>query len=232
MSGMPTPPVQPDLNNAIQYALLVKVAEAVAPSATVYKPGDTINVAYATINLDYTVVTTFYANDLATDLSPLRANQIVSFGFVAQDAAGNVVVAIRGTDGILEWAQDGKFLAVPCPCLPGSGFTEDGFTAVYESLRIAQEPSSMRLVDALPGLTYPTAVTSMTIQSPRRSMLSVCSCRTGDSAWHSEERKALKSCSPISHWAPACIAATSSRRCTTSARPCASAERVTRLSTR
>jgi hypothetical protein len=163
MSGMSTPLAQPDLNKAIQYALLVKVAEAVSPNATIYKPGDTISVAYATINLNYTAVTTFYANDLATDLNPLRANQIVSFGFVAQDAAGNVVVALRGTDGILEWAQDSKFLAVPCPCLPGSGFTEDGFTAVYESLRIAQDSSSTRLVDALPALTYPRAVTSMTI---------------------------------------------------------------------
>jgi hypothetical protein len=163
MSGMPTPIAAPDLNKAIQYALLVKVAEAVSPNTTVYKPGDTINVTYAAFNLDYTVVTTFYANDLATDLSPLRANQIVSFGFVVQDAAGNVVVAIRGTEGILEWVQDGKFLAVPCPCLPGSGFTEDGFTAVYESLRISQDSSSTRLVDALPALTYPTAVASMTI---------------------------------------------------------------------
>ena len=163
MSGMPTPPVQTDTNSALQYATLVKVAEAVPPDETVYRPGDTINVAYDAINLDYTVVTTFYGNDLATDLDPLRANQIVSFGFVAQDAAGNVAIAIRGTEGILEWAQDAKFLAVKCPILPGAGLTEDGFTAVYESLRIAPDASSMRLVDALPKLSYPRAVISMTI---------------------------------------------------------------------
>ena len=163
MSGTSSLPVQPDMNRAIQYAILVKVAEAVTPSDTVYKPGDNISVSYDAINLDYTVVTTFYANDLATDLNPLRASQIVSFGFVAQDATGNVAVAIRGTDGILEWVQDARFLAVKCPILPGAGYTEDGFTAVYESLRIAPDASSMRLVDALPNLSFPNPVTSMTI---------------------------------------------------------------------
>lgn len=163
MPGTPTPSAAPDMNVAIQYARLVSAAEAVPPDQTVYKPGDTITVSYDTINVDYTVVTTFYANDLATDVNPLRADQIVSFGFVVQDGAGNAVVAIRGTEGILEWVQDAKFLAVKCPFLPGAGNTEDGFTAVYESLRVTQDPAATRLVDALPNLAYPKAVTSMTI---------------------------------------------------------------------
>ena len=64
MSGMPTPPLQSDLNVAIKYARMVKVAEDVPPNQTVYKSGDTINVIYDRINVVYTVVTTFYANDL------------------------------------------------------------------------------------------------------------------------------------------------------------------------
>lgn len=163
MPGMLTPPAQPDMNAAIQYACLVKQAEAVPPDQTVYKPGDAITVSYGAINLGYTVVTTFYANDLATQANAARANQIVSFGFVVQDAAGNAVVAIRGTEGILEWVQDARFLAVQCPILPGAGNTEDGFTAVYESLRVTQDPAATRLVDALPTLAYPKPVTSMTI---------------------------------------------------------------------
>jgi Lipase (class 3) len=162
MSELPTP-IAPDLNEAIKYALLVKSAEDVPPNQTVYHPGDIIHITYGSIDVDYTVVTTIYGNDLATDVHPLRADQIVSFGVVVQDVRGNGVVAIRGTAGIFEWAQDARFLLVKCPILPGAGFTEDGFTAVYESLRIAQDPASMRLVDALPNMPFPHAVTSMTI---------------------------------------------------------------------
>jgi len=161
MSSTPNPPV--NLSTAIQYAMLVQLAEDVPPGQTVYNPGDTINVKYDAINVDYTVVMTFYGNDLATDANPARANQIVSFGFVAQDAAGNVVVSTRGTEGILEWIQDARFLMVKCPFLSGSGCTEDGFTAVYESLRVSRDPGSARLVKALPDMAFPHPVTSVTI---------------------------------------------------------------------
>ena len=157
------PPVKPfDPSTAIQYALLVQKAYAVPPAQTVYHPGDTINVSYDAINVNYEVVMTFYGNDLATDINPDRALAIVSFGFIAQDAAGAAVVAIRGTEGIKEWLQDAKFLTVKCPFLAGAGQTEDGFTAVYESLRVTQDPNSTRLVKAL--LTaFPRPVTSLTI---------------------------------------------------------------------
>ena len=148
----PAPP--PDPKIAIQYGILVKDAEAVPPAQTVYNPGDTINVTYDAINVNYEVVTTFYGNDLATDINPGRALDIVSFGFVAQDPDGNVVVAIRGTEGILEWVQDAKFLAIKCPFLAGAGLTEDGFTAVYQSLRVARDPASKRLVDASAGPAF------------------------------------------------------------------------------
>jgi pimeloyl-ACP methyl ester carboxylesterase len=156
-----TPPPDPAI--AIQYGMLVENAEAVPNNQTTYNPGAMINIAYGAINVNYTVVTTFYGNDLATDIHPEHALDIVSFGFVAQDPAGNVVVAIRGTNGINEWVQDGKFLAVKCPFLAGAGLTEDGFTAVYQSLRSAQDPNSTRLVSALANAVYPNPVTSLTI---------------------------------------------------------------------
>ncbi len=148
---------------AIQYAMLVQKAEDVPPGQTVYNPGDAINVLYDAINVNYTVVSTFYGNDLATDANPGRTLDIVSFGFVAQDPAGNVVIAIRGTEGVWEWVQDVRFLLVKCPFLPGAGYTEDGFTAVYESLRIGKDAASPRLVDALPDMAFPHPVTSLTI---------------------------------------------------------------------
>jgi len=159
----PTAAAPPDPSTAIQYGILVEKAEAVPTGQTVYNPGDVINVTYDTISINYEVVTTFYGNDLATDINPGRALDIVSFGFVAQDAAGNVVIAIRGTEGIQEWLQDAKFLAVKCPFLAGAGLTEDGFTAVYQSLRVTQDPASKRLVDALPGLPFPRPLTSLVI---------------------------------------------------------------------
>ena len=61
-----------NLNAAVQYSLLVKLAEAVPPGQTVYKPGDVINITYNTINVNYTVITTFYGDDLATDVNPAR----------------------------------------------------------------------------------------------------------------------------------------------------------------
>ena len=73
------------------------------------------------------------------------------------------MVAIRGTASIFEWVQDARFLLVKCPILPGAGYTEDGFTAVYESLRITENPASTRLVDALPDMAFPHPVTSVTI---------------------------------------------------------------------
>jgi hypothetical protein len=151
-----------DPHVAIQFGTLVQKAEAVPTNATVYKAGDVINVSYDAINVNYEVVTTFYGNDLATDVNPDRSLAIVSFGFVAQDGAGNAVVAIRGTSGIQEWLQDAKFLTVKCPFLAGAGQTEDGFTAVYKSLRMAEDPASPCLVSALPT-AFKKPVTSLTI---------------------------------------------------------------------
>ena len=160
----PAPAIATDPNTLIQYATLVKLAEAVAPSATVYTPGTPIPITYgSSVNVTYTAVTTFYGNDLASDKNPARGNQIVSFGFVAQDPTGNVVVAIRGTEGIYEWLQDAQFLAVKCPFLAGAGLTEDGFTAVYGSLKTASGPTGVRLADALANLPYPKTASSLTI---------------------------------------------------------------------
>jgi hypothetical protein len=152
-----------DFALAIQYGILVEKAEAVSPGQTAFNPGDVIPVIYDAVNVNYEVITTFFGNDLATDINPNRQLDVVSFGFVAQDAAGNAVIAIRGTKGINEWVQDAKFLAVKCPVLAGAGLTEDGFTAVYESLRIAQDPSSKVLAGALPGMVFPRPLTSLTI---------------------------------------------------------------------
>src|SRR4051812_27943104 len=85
---------------------------------------------------EYGIISSIYANELATDASPEGNNRPVSMGFVAQDAAGDVVVVIRGTQTFLEWVHDAAYDQVPFAVAGiGVGFTEDGFTGMYRSLR-------------------------------------------------------------------------------------------------
>lgn len=130
-------------------------------------PGDLTNSAGNVVTAGgraFTVVTTIYTNDLATDLNPGRCNDEVSIGLVLQaDGAGDVVIAIRGTEAIQEWINDAKFLLVTCPFLAGAGETEDGFTAMYKSLRTAVTPGSPRVANALATLPFTQPVSSVTI---------------------------------------------------------------------
>lgn len=147
-----------DLNQAILYAQLVNAAYAVDPTDVTNHAGQNINVGA----VSYQVVTSIFANDLATDMNPERGKSRVSIGLIFQ-AAGDVVIAIRGTEGIQEWVHDAEFLLVTCPFLAGAGHTEDGFTAVYMSMTTSLDPTCPRVTQALPGLKFPRPVTSVTI---------------------------------------------------------------------
>lgn len=149
-----------DVNQAILYAQLVNAAYAILPNNTNNAAGQVINVGAAKFN----VVTSLFANDLATDMNPDRGKARVSIGLVLQAAgAGDVVIAIRGTEGIQEWIHDAQFLMVPCPFLASAGHTEDGFTAMYLSMTTSLDPASPAIVKALPKLAFPNALTSLTI---------------------------------------------------------------------
>jgi hypothetical protein len=156
-----------DLNTAILLGLLEQQVENILPTALANIGGQILTVGYGDTTINYTVITTFYGNDLATDMNPERGNQIVSFGAILQDTNKNVVIALRGTDGIWEWVHDAEFLSVPCPFLAGAGMTDDGFTAIYKSLKIAATSTSMGVVQALatlpPPLNFNTPINSVTI---------------------------------------------------------------------
>ncbi|MBZ5681038.1 MAG: lipase family protein [Acidobacteriia bacterium] len=96
-------------------------------------------------------------------MNPNRGQGAVSMGLVLQSDSGDVAIAIRGTEGILEWVHDAEFLSVKCPFLIGAGSTEDGFTSMYLSLTAAVGSGSPRLVQVLPGLPFLKPVTSVTI---------------------------------------------------------------------
>lgn len=155
-------PTQPTLNvaQAIQFAQLVDATYETPPSDLTNKAGQALSAG----GVSYTVITTIYANDLATDMEPSRADDEVSIGLICQeDKTGDVAIAIRGTEGWLEWIHDADFFQVPCPFLAGAGHTEDGFTAMYESLRTGATLGSPTVVDALATLAFPQAVGSVTI---------------------------------------------------------------------
>jgi predicted lipase len=149
-----------DVMTAIKIGQLQNVTYDTLPSDLTNAAGKAVSAG----GTNYTVVTTIYANDLSTDINPSRSDDEVSIGLICQaDKTGDVVIAIRGTEGILEWIHDAEFLQVPCPFLFGAGHTEDGFTAMYESLRTGAAPNSPAVVNALAKLSFPRPVSSVTI---------------------------------------------------------------------
>lgn len=135
-----------DWKVALKYAQLVKIAESVKPEG-----GYGAQQVLSLNNLDYKFVSTIFGSDLASDAKP-DGGDVVTFGFVALSTEGEMVAAIRGTDTWREWAQDADFLMVPAPSgIPGA--TDDGFSAVYKSLRVADEksgPTPVAFIDDFP----------------------------------------------------------------------------------
>ena len=152
-----------DFNQAVGFAQLVNAAYAIDPSNLANAVGQTIAISYGSVNVSYEVVTSIYANDLATDMNPARGTNRVSIGMILQSTSGDVVIAVRGTEGIMEWIQDAQFLPVPCPFMASAGNTEDGFTAMYRSLTISSSAGSASVVASLATLPFSKPVASLTI---------------------------------------------------------------------
>jgi hypothetical protein len=125
----------------------VNAAYAVAPTDLGNRAGQIVNAgAPATA---YEVITSIYANDLLTDMNSDRRSQRISIGLILQAAAaGDVVLALRGTEGVMEWIQDAKFLTLPCPFLRSAGNTEDGFTDMYNPMTTGTTTGSPSVVKA------------------------------------------------------------------------------------
>jgi hypothetical protein len=144
-------------NTAIQYAVLVKIAESVDPSGS-YGATEINEISTA----GYTFLQTIYGDDLATDLDP-HIGDVVTFGFLAVSATGELVASIRGTDSILEWLDDANFLMVPSPIAGSQGATEDGFTAVYKSLRSGPASGTQSARDSIQGYLASGAASTVTV---------------------------------------------------------------------
>ena len=163
-----------DLNQAILYGLAVNAAYAVPPSDLDNRAGTDIQIGA----VNYEVVTSIYANDLATDVNPDRGKSRVSIGLILQAAAaGDVIIAVRGTEGYMEWIHDAQFLLVPCPFMPSAGNTEDGFTEMYRlhanrhgsHIQHRNPGHDARRPSSAPSLPSPSADTVSVAPSPHCS---------------------------------------------------------------
>jgi hypothetical protein len=153
-----------DLNKAILYAQIVNEAYATAPDDLRNRAGEIVSAGLGVFKTDYTIITTIYANDLATTKNPNRAKARVSIGLVLQaKGGGEAVIAFRGTEGIKEWVIDADFDTKPCPFLASAGQTENGFTDMYETVSIGTAADAARLTKSLPTLPWTQQVETLTI---------------------------------------------------------------------
>jgi len=75
------------------------------------------------------------------------------YGFVARDkiARQNFILAIRGTEGAIEWLDDAACYLVPFTQVPHAGRVAHGFDRVYSSMKIEQHPgTAVQLLKAGP----------------------------------------------------------------------------------
>ena len=96
---------------------------------------------------------------------PLTAlGHMVCYGTVIRRSNTEVAVSLRGTDGFVEWAEDGQFLPIPYnPHVPLPGgspvpLVEQGFWRIYGTLQLADPAGALlgSLASALPALLKPT----------------------------------------------------------------------------
>jgi triacylglycerol lipase len=88
----------------------------------------------------------------------------VCYGTVVRRSPTEVVVALRGTDGFAEWAEDGQFLFMPyAPLVPlPSGIegasVEQGFWGIYQSLVLTDPTGTIlgQLAEHLPSILTPS----------------------------------------------------------------------------
>lgn len=73
------------------------------------------------------------AKDCFFRIGPIALGEVVNYGFLAQSTVdpSQYVAVIRGTDGMVEWAEDAEFLA---QAHKSGGTVEQGFWGVYSSL--------------------------------------------------------------------------------------------------
>lgn len=133
------------------YALLAMFAEDMYGNPTVVEPAADTRLAAAGLTLvGYLVGDDMLFRPRATlNINP---SQHVFYGYHATTGVTDVVV-VRGTDGLIEWLEDGEFALRAHP--DGYGQVEAGFYGVYSSL--CYRPPGGPEQNLIPGLKAATA---------------------------------------------------------------------------
>jgi hypothetical protein len=152
-----------DLNKAILYGQLVQESYKVPTTDLKNRAGTTVTAERGPNKTTYEVISSLYANDLATDATKPGTTRPVSIGLLLwQASTGEAVLAIRGTEGLLEWFQDAKFGTTSCFFLPEAGETEDGFTGMYKSFAVST-PAGDSVTKSLATIFGTKQVNSLTV---------------------------------------------------------------------
>jgi hypothetical protein len=118
------------------------------------------------------------------------AAQTVCYGFAARNGDSELVVAVRGTDGFVEWIEDAEFIPIayaPTTALPAGSppiTVESGFWGVYASLQLV-DPHGAALgalapaVVRLAGAAGPVKVVGHSLGSALGTYLTLDLARAG-----------------------------------------------------
>jgi triacylglycerol lipase len=91
----------------------------------------------------WTIAAYITGSDSLLRQGPLQlTGQTVFYGYLARRAPGVLVAVIRGTDGFVEWVEDGEFAPVPyrpgiaLPVGQNSASVEQGFWTLYATMQL------------------------------------------------------------------------------------------------
>ncbi|HLZ04031.1 MAG TPA: hypothetical protein VKR55_18035 [Bradyrhizobium sp.] len=195
------------MNTAVSFGLLAMYAEDMYTGGLLNPPADP-RVAAA----GWDIAAYLTANDvLIPDPSDadrrltVDRSQRVFYGFLAKSKAdpASFVVAVRGTDGLVEWLIDAKFLLVKHPAYPTTQ-VEQGFLGVYQTMSLADPATGATThANAADGIAAMIGAGSVTLTGhslgsalatyltldvavklgARATACLFASPRTGDAAW-------------------------------------------------
>ena len=119
-------------STALDYGYFVKSAvDVYAAFPNIISPTQN---QYANFPVGYRLLFNIHMTDF---FGPFK--KTVYYGFIAIDLANpsNLVIAIRGTMGLMEWWNDLQLYSIACPFAPNSGHVVAGFLNLYSSLKVS-----------------------------------------------------------------------------------------------
>ncbi len=117
----------------------------------------------------WTIVAYINGHDALFAAGPLQIqDRIVYYGYLARDADGAFVAVIRGTDGLVEWIEDGRFPPIPykpmvaLPSAQGPVAVEQGFWNIYLGMTLIT-PAGASLGALAPAIIGAIGTSTLTV---------------------------------------------------------------------